>query len=97
MMKFQEKKIEKLRKEYDKAEKFLLWSYAHPDDQTRYDKGTDLYQPYNVYLGLEARRKIRNKIKSIIVKNSLLPFLNLPQNEKNRKMEELRKEFDIIF
>lgn len=97
MKKFQERKIEKLRKEYTKEREFLLWCYEHPDDLKTYDKYTDLYLPMNVCLGHDGLRKVRNKIRSLVIKNSIFPFLNLSPIETRHKMHELGKEFDIIF
>lgn len=97
MKKFQERKIKKLREEYIKTEKLLDWCYLNPDTLTQLDTETDLYVPMNVKLVLDKRRAIRNKIKSIILNNSKIKFFNLSTNEKKIKMEQLGKEFDILF
>lgn len=95
-MKFQERKIKKLKKEYDKTRELLIWAYDNPEENV-YDTFTDLYLPKNVCFLYEELRKIRNRVKSIAIKNSRIRFFNLPQVEKNHKMKELEKEFDIIF
>lgn len=96
MKKFQERKIKKLRKEYDKTRKLMFWCYEHPDEKV-YDTFTDLYLPKNVCLCHEELRKIRNRIRSIVIKNSRIRFFNLSQAEKLNKMKQYGKEFDIIF
>ena len=96
MMKFQERKIKKLKKEYDKTRELLIWAYDNPEENV-YDTFTDLYLPKNACFLHAELRKIRNRVKSIAIKNSRIRFFNLPQVEKNHKMRELEKEFDIIF
>lgn len=96
MMKFQERKIKKLRKEYESTRELLIWAYDHPEEEV-YDTFTDLYLPKNVCFLHEELRKIRNRVRSIAIKNSRIRFFNLSQIEKNHKLEQLGKEFDIIF
>lgn len=96
MKKFQGRKINKLRKEYDRTRELMFWCYEHPDEKV-YDSFTDLYMPKNVCLCQEELRKIRNRVRSIIIKNSRIKFFNLSTSEKIIMMHKLGKEFDIIF
>lgn len=96
MKKFQGRKINKLRKEYDKTRKLMFWCYEHPDEKV-YDSFTDLYLPKNVLICHEELRSIRNRVRSIVIKNSRIRFLNLSTSETIVVMHKLEKEFDIIF